>query len=399
LLRESLPVERNHSPTAAEATLEREYVHLLIQDLMNGGNFSPGTASWVSHRIPRWSARMVLTRDRDGASGYRFVVDAHADAGLVRSNVESPDTCLRLDMAPLLKCVRDEIASLSDMSEGRIQHSSSERRRRLRALQKVNALCAAERPVLVRRGERTPTALTVDVVMGLPRVLRAARNKSRHVAAAMPQATEDATVTAFAAPSEDTSDACPDNAIPAMRSAETASPWRLTMVDQSVSGCCLHGPALAANPIIPGALIAFRLDATAPWNLAVVRRVRKRLAGRRVEIGVEHIGKDPQSVVVVLAELDARFDKAVENEVTRVAGLYIPESTEHPLLPIKTLILPGCGFSSGDRLLLRAGTSVHSIRLKEPLEERTEFIWSPFDILDRGPRNDAVHTGATLEVC
>jgi hypothetical protein len=360
LLHESIPLERNHSLSTAEPTLEREYVHVLIQDLMNGGNFSPGNASWVSHRIPRWCAGMVLTPDKGGGSnGYRFVVDPLADAGLMRSNVESAGTCLCLDMGPLRKSIRDEIASLSDATDSPTQPWSSGRQRRLRALQKVNGLCAAERPVISRRGERTPTALRVEVVMGLPQILREVR-----------------------AHPEDAPSPCPDGATPVTRSAGTASPWRLTMVDQSDSGCRLHGPARAANPSIPGALIAFREDSAAPWNLAVVRRVKKRLAGRRVEIGAEYVGKGPCSVVVVIARSDVSPDRAADTELPRFAALYVPESTEHPLLPIKTLILPPCRLSPGDRVFLRSGTSVHTIRLKQPLEERADFVWSSFEVLD-----------------
>ena len=39
LLHENLPLERNHSPGTAEATLEREYMHALIQDLMEWRKF------------------------------------------------------------------------------------------------------------------------------------------------------------------------------------------------------------------------------------------------------------------------------------------------------------------------------------------------------------------------
>ena len=71
------------------------------------------------------------------------------------------------------------------------------------------------------------------------------------------------------------------------------------MVDRSDSGCRLHGPTLGTNPIVPGELIAFREGAASPWTLAVVRRVKKRLAGKRVEIGVEYLGRDPRRIVVV----------------------------------------------------------------------------------------------------
>ena len=262
-------------------------------------------------------------------------------------------------MAPLQKCIGEEITSLSDVTDSASQPWSSGRRRRLRALQKVNALCAAEQPVIARRGERTPTALTVEVVMGLPQILREVR-----------------------APREDAAAPRADGATEGTRSEEAASPWQLTMVDQSDSGCRLHGPARATNPTIPGALIAFREDASAPWNLAVVRRVRKRMAGRRVEIGAEYLGKGPRLVMAVIAGSDATPDKAGDPESPRFAGLYIPESTNHPLLPIKTLILPPCGLSPGDRVFLRSGASVHTIRVKQPLEERADFVWSPFEILN-----------------
>ena len=358
LLHETLPIERSHSPSTAESTLEREYVHVLVQDLMNGGNFSPGNASWVSRRIPRWCADMTLTPDNGGSNAYRFLVDPRTDAGLVRSNIEA-DTGLALDMAPLQKSLRDEISSLSDVTDSPDQPGSSDRRRRLRALQKVSALCAAERRVTARRGERMPTALTVEVVMGLPQILREVR-----------------------APAEDAPAACPDASTTVAPSVGTAAPWRLTMVDQSDSGCRLHGSARAANPTIPGALVAFRENAAGPWNLAVVRRVKKRMAGRRVEIGAEYVGKEPRSVVAVITGSDTRPDRAADSDLPRFAGLYIPESTEHPLLPIKTLILPPCGLSPGDRVFLRAGPSLHTIRLKQPLEEQADFVWSPFEILD-----------------
>jgi hypothetical protein len=50
---------------------------------------------------------------------------------------------------------------------------------------------------------------------------------------------------------------------------------------------------------------------------------------------------------------------------------------------MKTLVLPARGLAPEDWLSLRSQTSVHTIQLKEPLEEQAEFIWSPFEILER----------------
>ena len=64
---------------------------------------------------------------------------------------------------------------------------------------------------------------------------------------------------------------------------------------------------------------------------------------------------------------------------------------------MKTLVLPACGLSPGDRLSVRTRKSVHTVRLKEPLEEQADFIWSPFEILDHGPRDEPVSSNATSE--
>ena len=111
---------------------------------------------------------------------------------------------------------------------------------------------------------------------------------------------------------------------PSPASLDPAGQPRLTMVDRSDSGCRLHGPALAGNPILPGVLIAFREDAASPWTLAVVRRVRKRLAGKRVEIGVEYLGNDPRRIGVVLPDSDASPAGAPGSAPLRVTALYLP---------------------------------------------------------------------------
>jgi hypothetical protein len=152
----------------------------------------------------------------------------------------------------------------------------------------------------------------------------------------------------------------------------------LTMVDRSDSGCRLHGPTPGSNPIVPGTLIALREEAASPWTLGVVRRVKKRLAGKRVEIGVEYLGLDPRRVIVVGSDAEAKPGAAPP----RFAALYLSGSVRYPALPMKTLILPARGFAPNDRLAVRSRTDAYTIQLKEPLDEQAEFIWSPFTIVD-----------------
>ncbi len=380
--REALPVKRDNSPGAVEARLDREYVNLLMQDLLNGGQFPLYEASWVNRHLPRWCLALALKHDEGPADASRFVVDPASDAGLVRSSGEAVDTSLCLDMTPLLKSLSAQIDFLRDAAERVREEPALRRGRQLNVLRKVTALCQAERPVFTRRGERNPTAVKVEVVVGLLQVLRRIRNKPDDPLATLPQpkqSGEATTISGFGATTQQDANTVMQTSI--------ADASMLTMVDQSDSGCRLQGPALA-TPMIPGALIAFREWGDSPWRLAVVRRVKKRLSGRRVEIGAEYLGTNPRWVVIVVSDLDAKAGKAAEIESQRFAGLYLPESVDHPMLPMKTLVLPTWGLSPGDRLSVRSRDSVHTVRLKEPLEEQADFLWSPFEVLDRWVKNE-----------
>jgi hypothetical protein len=402
LLHQDLPINRNNSPSVVETTLEREYLHVLVQDMMNGGNFPPRDALWVSRRIPRWCEALTLESQEVRSGERRFIVDPHGDAGLERSTGESARMCLCLDVSPVLNSIRDEIASLRD-APGRPSHGSSPGRgRQLRVLHKLNVLCAPEPAVIARRGERRPTALTVEVAVGMSQILRDLRNKPDDaVAAARPLAatSEDVTTAGFGGSTADSTGADPNGPDTVTQSAiDAARPphARLKMVDRSDSGCRLYGPTLVTNPPVPGVLIAFREGTSSPWTLGVVRRVKKRLTGKRIEIGVEYIGKDPR-LVVVATESDTKSAKNAYTERPRFPAFYLPESAEHPVLPIKTLILPARGLSPGNRLSIRSRTSVHTIQLKEPLEEQADFVWSPFEILDYRRRGEQAPSEAMSE--
>ena len=389
VLHAHLPISRFHSPDKEETTLEREYVHVLMQDLMNGGHFPPHDAFWASRSLPRWCRGVALESHKVRTADHVFVVDQDADAGLVRSTREAAGTCLGVDTASVVTSIRGEMASLREATGAPGRGSPFRRGRHAKLLGKASALVEPERPVIARRGERRPAASTVEVAVGLAQILRKLRTRPERAAAAPPRsaaAFDDATITALGGFTEFPRDAAgggPSTVMPSPSDAIDAAQPPLTMVDRSDSGCRLHGAALAANPIMPGVLIAFREDSTSPWMLAVVRRVKKRMAGKRIEIGVEYIGRDPRRIVVVVPDSDGSPDRPPGGEQPRFAALFLPESAQNPVLPMKTLVMPTCERASGDRLSVRSRAAVYTIQLKEPLEEQAEFVWSPFDILDR----------------
>jgi hypothetical protein len=398
LLHDDLPVNRRHSASALDTTPEREYIHVLLQDLLNGGHFPPPDALWISQNLPRWSEALALESHQGRSAKPRFVADPDGGSGLARSNLDSPGLGLCLDTASFLASIGEEIASLRDVPGRPSEGSSLGPGRQLKLLRKLSELCSPERQVIARRGERKPMALTVEVAVGLPQILRMLRNKPEVAVAAAPRTvatSEGITIMGYGGFAGDSTDGN-------LGGENTITQWSipgviaahppLTMVDHSDSGCRLHGPTLATNPIMPGSLIAFREGVATPWTLAVVRRVKKRLAGKRVEIGAEYLGRDPRWVIVVVPDSDTSPSRRPGSAPTRFAALYLPQSA---VLPMKTLVLPARGLAPEDRLSVRSRTSVHTIQLKEPLDEQAEFIWSPFEILDRWLKDEPASGKAT----
>jgi hypothetical protein len=53
------------------------------------------------------------------------------------------------------------------------------------------------------------------------------------------------------------------------------------------------------------------------------------------------------------------------------------------MMPFKTLIM-SAGTSTGARsLTLRSANAEYTVRLKEPIEEQDDFVWLPYEVLDR----------------
>ncbi len=181
LLHEPLPVYRCHSQQKAETTLEREYIHVLLQNLINDAQFPPYDAFWVGQNIPRWCHALALQphqadatdrtvrgrreRRRAGSRGHRANRQARASASTrFRSSSRCARNWRRCAMRP----------NPPAMARRRGAGGSS------RCC--ASSACSVRRsdPVIVRRGERKPAAVTVEVVSGIPEIApRAARHSHR----------------------------------------------------------------------------------------------------------------------------------------------------------------------------------------------------------------------------
>ena len=384
-------ISRPHEMATVETTIEREYLHLLLLDLMNAGHFSPYDAFWVNQWIPANCEELTLKSMRkpgDRQSDH-FVVDLDSSEGLVRASPSGALRCLFLDPAPLLARIDAGIGARRDgsHSEGGPPTTMGQGGR-LKVLRKLRAVYSPRPPRINRRGERKPVAVIVQAVVGLPNVLRMLRSEQHRASLLDPSETlerEEITITTTGGTVEATTVAGVDGVRTIVPGSVIGAPpprlmWEIR--DRSDSGCRLHGKAVTMNGVTPGTLIAMREHEMAPWILVVVRR-RGKVAAEHVDLGVEFIGKGPTRVIATLTEERASQDADGEAPERRVAILFLPESTRQPVLPFKTLIVPLGEFEAGRSLTLRAGGARYRLRLKQPIEEQGEFSWMPFEVAER----------------
>jgi hypothetical protein len=385
-------IRRSHEIAATETTIEQEYVHLLLLDLMNAGHFSPYDAFWVNQWLPTGCDGLTLSsvRGTGDRAGDQFVVDLDSSEGLVRAVDPGALRCLYLDPAPLLERIDVEVSArrAGARNEGG-PPTTIGRGNRVKVLKKLRCVYSPKPPRIDRRGERKPVALVVQAVVGLSNIARMLRNEQKRTALLDPSTApevEEITITVKGAVVEKAAVAGPegDLTVSAPNAPPTVVPllvWEIR--DRSDSGCRLHGKAASMNGITPGTLIAIREHEMAPWVLVVVRR-RGKSVGENLDLGVEFIGKDPRRVVATLIDDTVPPGaEAAQKHKRRFAVLFLPASSRQPVLPFKTLIVPAGEFEENRSVTLRAGGARHTLRLKQPIEEQGEFSWMPFEVVER----------------
>ena len=389
LVHQALRVAHCRTRPDAESTLEREYIHLLLLDLMNEGNFPPRDAFWTNQRIPRWTGTLVLGALPVGVAESTLIVDLDNDDGPTRTPPESPERCLLIDTAPVLESMRLEIATLRDGPPG-TDLAMRGRGKQLKLLGRLTTLFAAKLPFIARRGDRKPDSRPIEIVIGFSRIIRALSTRQPGAATTAPGGEPEGRGSALNSFSSFAGNRS------TMIDATLAAPngdfdsgyplWKI--VDRSDSGCQLQGQLFESNWVIPGVLVAFRKDAAAPWVLAVVRRFARR-ADDRAELGVEYMGRNPRGVKITVAVASkAGSSTPAGNEGPSIAAIYLPESARQPVVPFKTLVLPVGKYGPDDRLTLRSTSALYTIQLKEPIDEPGDFIWTPFEIVARRLRED-----------
>lgn len=392
----------------APSTLQKEYIHILLLDLMNGGQFSPYDAFWLSRWVPHWTQTVSLrpTFAETSPEADHFVVDLDSAEGLKRVSPGPLGHAHYLDATPLLESIEAEIESLRDpLNPVRIP-SSFGYARQLKLLRKVAASYSPRPPRVNRRGERKAATSAVKAIIGLGHIMKMLRHeekKKRTAAAAIaaiPEV-EEITITVDGGYTESSIESVDTEGSRAAPSGHEFGVqhhiWQLK--DRSVSGCRLRAPIGDASRVVPGTLVAIRDDEGMRWSLVVVRRLKGRI-GDRVDIGVEYVGQNPRGVTMAFEASDLDGTRAPDKEASGIfTALYLRESAKQPIMPFKTLIMSAAKSTGTRCLTLRSATAEYTVRLKEPIEEQDDFVWLPYEVLERKnaepPPSAAAPEGAT----
>jgi hypothetical protein len=386
---------------AAEGTIEREYLQILLLQLMNNGEFTPREVFWARQRIAGWATEVsAQTGDEvDGARlrDERFVVDLAGTAGLQRPPVAASETLLYLDLKPVVDSIDEELRSLRDT--GGIEDGATPELQPVLAsvLPKLRTLFSSHPVRMEWRGEREPSELiTAYVVSGLAAIIRTLHEQwqeAQAMARSPVPSTDETTITDLRGCWRETADVARNDprviTLPAGAAGSPAEPaWRIK--NRSASGTLLRGRIDDPYRVIPGSLIAFQGSSGGPWTIGVVRRL-KRIMRSNVEIGVEHVGHNPQGVTIAVEpDRDCRPAGSTTDARERFSALLLRGSAQHPAVPIKTLLLPTGEFEPGRQLLLLSTAMTYTLRLKGPLERQADFVWTAFEIVAKHPLPSSV---------
>jgi hypothetical protein len=375
--------------------LEQQYLQILLLEAMNNGRFSPREVLWGHRWFARWCSGPGLRLSQANRSVHvgskGFVVDLGGTDGLKRPTAEGADLpagdLLYFDSSPLTAMIDREIASLRDGITLADRATPAARAGQLALLKKLAILFATNPIDIKRRAERKPVSLAVQAIAGFHYIVdelhRNGQRQSEGFSSAVGPGTED-TVAPFGHPALSSVFPSTGNGspiAPATTGVFDAIPQIWQVKDRSDSGCRMRAQIDNLNGVIPGSLIAVRESETAPWIVSVVRWFR-RLMVDYVEIGVEHLGREPRFVKVTDCDRDVPIAEAPNSASRCFAALYLPPSAEYPTMPIKTLLLPAHDFRTDSDVTLLSSSATYRMRLSEPIQQQFEYVWTSFALID-----------------
>ncbi len=377
-------------PGAMQWSAEQEYIYALLIQQLNTGSLTPAEIDWMSAQMRAWSRKLEFEAVPRSPEG--FYIDLASKRGLVRrTGGESGPTFHFLDTTPLADQLERAIHALREADIGEPGTAASINQQRIGILEKVRPVVAPNLHGELRRSPRTPVTVAAKVRVGLARICSELTPKEV-VEPANDAEVGNEQIEVFAvADGPRARRRVPNDHDTLMASIAPLGDQAWEVKDRSVAGLRIAASGGIGQSLVLGALVAVRQSDAVDWVLGAVRRLNK-VSNDEVEAGVSIIA-DRIVPITVHAKRVAKDDlgmviNGIDVSVmgSRFDALYVPPPSrpEKPLT-IKTVIVPTSEYANGRNLILTTGHSVYTITLRHLVEQRAEWSWSAFQIVDKKP--------------
>jgi hypothetical protein len=375
-------------PGAMQWSTEQEYAYILLTHQLNTGNLGPAELDWASAQVRAWGRKLeveTLPRSSDG-----FYVDLTSKRGLIRRTGGESGPMLRfLDTTPLADQLERAIHALRQTEIGDPGTVVAINQERVGILEKVRPVVAPSLHGDLRRAARTAVTVAAKVRVGLARICSELTPKEAPEPANDCEAgTEQIEIYSVAdrprvrkGPEND------HDSLGGSIMALSDPAWQVK--DRSIAGLRITASGGIGQSLVLGALIAVRQSDVADWVLGAVRRLSKSSTDE-VEAGVSIIAE--RIIPITLHARRAQKDELgiivdaldVSTMGARFSALYLPPPSrpEKPL-QVKTLIVPTSEYADGRLVILATGRSMYTIALRHLVEQRADWSWAAFQIVDK----------------
>jgi cyclic-di-GMP-binding protein len=377
-------------PGAMQWSAEQEYTYVLLVQQLNTGNLNPAEIDWASAQLRAWGRKLAfetLPRTSEG-----FYVDLASKRGLIRRvGGESGPMLHYLDTTPLADQLERAIHALRQAEVGDPGSAAVVSQQRIAILEKIRPVVAPNLHGDLRRSPRTAVTVAAKVRVGLARICAELTPRETAESANDADAGSEQIEVFAVADSPRAKQRAPEDTDSMLASIGSFADPAWQVKDRSVAGLRIAASGGIGQSLVLGALVAVRQSDAADWVLGAVRRLSK-VTNDEVEAGISIIAERVVPITVH-AKRAAKDDLGmVVNGVdvstmgARFEALYLPPPSrpEKPLA-VKTLIVPTSEYADGRNIILTTGRSMYTISLRHLVEQRAEWSWVAFQIVDKKP--------------
>jgi len=381
-------------PSAGSGAMQwsamQEYTYVLLIQQLNTGNLSAAEIDWASAQLRAWCRKLELETIPRSSEG--FYVDLTSKRGLVRRTGGESGTVIRyLDTTPLFDQLERTIHALHQAEVGEPGSATLVNKQRIAILEKVRPVVVPNLHGDLRRSPRAAITVAAKVRVGLARICAELTPKGTVEPANDADAGSEQIEVYAVADHPRTRLRFPDYNDTLMATIGSFADPAWHVKDRSVAGLRISASGGIGQSLVLGALVAVRQSDAADWVLGAVRRLAK-VSNEEVEAGISIIADRIVPITVhakraAQDDLDIVVDGVeVSSMGARFEALYLPPPSrpEKPLA-VKTLIVPTSEYADGRNVILSTGRSIYTIALRHLVEQRAEWSWVAFQIVDKKP--------------